>query len=292
MIHSMTGFGRGQATHGGVAVIVELRAVNNRFCDVNVRLPRALNEHEAAIQQRLQAAFARGRINVQVQVEYTSAEAVPLQVNTATAQAYARALEALRDAAGLDDAVRLDHLLKYPDVFTAEESEATRAEAWQAVQDALEAAIVQMRAMRQQEGEALRSALHTQATAIAEGLAEARAIAPGRIEATRTRLRERLDELAEDPRIQPERLEQEIALVADKLDVTEECVRLQSHLDLFAEALTSDEPVGRKLTFIAQEMNREINTIGSKANDAALAHCVVGMKESLEKIREQVENVE
>ncbi|GIV58770.1 MAG: YicC family protein [Rhodothermaceae bacterium] len=294
MIASMTGFGRATAEAEGFTATVEMRSVNSRFCEVSVRLPRAMAAYEAEVQRRVKQAFARGRINVNIQVERQGDEALALKVDRKAAWAYARMLEAVREAAGLEDPVRLEHLLQFSEIFNPpEEAEEDAAEpAWAAVEAALAAAIETLRAMRRQEGAALETELAARLDALEALLNDVEARAPLRLDEARTRLYERLEELLGDERINPDRLELELALLADKLDVTEECVRLRSHLALFREALAGSEPVGRKLNFLAQEINREVNTIGSKANDAAVAHLVVRMKEELEKIREQVENVE
>src|SRR5690606_15299543 len=218
-----------------------------------------------------------------------------LAVDCAPARAYGRLLLDLRDAAGLDPQqapVTLDHLLRYDVVTSAEpDPEAEQAEAWAAVEPALQEALDRVDAMRLQEGRALREDLAARLDAIEEHLAVVAARAPERVREAQARLRERLAELLGDERLHPDRLETEIALLADKLDVNEEVVRLRSHLAQFREALDADEAVGRRLNFLAQELNREVNTIASKANDAALAAHAVRMKEELEKVREQVQNV-
>lgn len=293
MIASMTGFGRGTADVQGTTATVELRSVNNRFCDVSIRMPRSLAAYESDLQNRVKEAFARGRITVQIQVEQAPDEALPLSVNAPVARGYARLLNALRQEAGIDAPLTLDHLLKYTDIFKQTEATPEQDEtAWAAIQQAFEDAAEKMQAMRLREGKALAADLHERIGNIAARLDEVEAYAPERVVQARTRLHERLAELFEDERIDAERLEYEIALLADKLDVTEETVRLRAHLPAFRDALQQTEPVGRRLNFLSQEINREINTIGSKANDATIGHLVVGMKEELEKIREQVENIQ
>ena len=293
----MTGFGRATLQHESAEATVEMRSVNNRYCDVSVRLPRALAEREADVQARVKAAFARGRITVQVQLEQHTDADLPIRVDEEAARAYAGLLERLRQVAGFEEPVRLEHLLRFSDIFTTpDEDEASVASAdevaWRVVQAALDGATKALQAMRRQEGEALQADLLARADAIEAALVQVEQRAPERVTEARQKLHDRLQDLLESQRLNEERLELEIALLADKLDVTEEGVRLRSHLALFREALHSDEPVGRKLNFLAQEMGREINTIGSKANDAEIAHLAVEMKEELEKIREQVQNVE
>ncbi len=293
MINSMTGFGRGRAVVDGVTAIVEMRSVNRRFHEASVRIPRSLSAREAEVQARLRDAFERGRFTVNVQLEAEQEDPVGLRVDPKMARSYTRLLTELRTAAGLDAPVRLEHLLSFSDVFApAESNEMAEEKAWPAVEAALEEAVDAMRAMRREEGRALADDLETRIEAIGEQLRAVEARAPERLEARREELKARLDELFADERLAADRLEAEVALLADKLDVTEECVRLRSHLDQFRQALASDAPAGRKLKFLVQEIHREVNTIGAKANDTGVAHRTVAMKEEIERIREQVQNVE
>ena len=293
MISSMTGFGRGEAHVDGYTATVELKSVNSRFCEVSIRLPRAVTERENDIQRLVKSSFSRGRINVQIQLEaLAGSDSVP-RIDQDVATAYRKLLDELRAATGIDDPVRLDHLLKFSDIFTTEdESVLSVEETWTAVSTALAEASEAMQAMREREGIALEKELLERVTEIETNLIVVQEQAPSRLPSANERLRSRLAEILEDERIDNERIEFEMAMLADKLDIREECVRLRSHIDIFREALADQEPVGRKLNFLSQEMNREINTIGSKANDAGLSHVVVKMKENLEKIREQIENVE
>ncbi|MGA0255931.1 MAG: YicC/YloC family endoribonuclease [Rhodothermales bacterium] len=292
MIASMTGYGRGEAAVRGYEAVVELKSVNSRYCEISLRSPKSLNAHEADIQRILKSTFSRGRISAFVQVSDPATVDLSIRVNAHAVKAYRSLLEEVASTAGIDEPVGLDHLLKYTDIFEADEVEEDLEAIWEATQAALTAACDGMQAMRLQEGEALHRELSERLEGIENRLREAERLAPLRVQASGERLRERLSEIIEEGRIDSERIEFEMAMLADKLDVREECVRLDSHLALFREALASGEAVGRKMNFLSQEMNREINTIGSKSNDAEMAHLVVGMKEELEKIKEQVENVE
>ena len=289
----MTGFGRGTATSGATSATVEVRTVNGRFAEVTVRSPRVLNAHEADLQARVKDVLARGNATVSVSLDRAESEP-PLAVNVEAAGAVGRALRQAAEAAGLSpDAITLADVLRFPEVLQAPASgaDAEEAEAWEATRAALDEALERLDAMRDAEGGALDAALREHADDLERHTAEVEARAPRRVEALRQRLTERLEEMLADDRLDRARLETEIALLADKMDVTEETVRLRSHLAQFRDALAADEPVGRRLNFIAQEMNREVNTIASKANDPGLAEHAVGMKEALEKIREQVANV-
>jgi uncharacterized protein (TIGR00255 family) len=292
MIASMTGYGRGEATVGGYESVVEIKSVNSRYCEISLRSPKSLNEREGDINRIIKEAFSRGRISAFVTVTDPTPESVPYRVNPAAVRSYRTLLDEIRREAGIEEPVRLEHIIKYPDVLEADHVEENLDAIWQATEQALQAACKGMQTMRLQEGAALRSELEERLAGIETKLREVERLSPIRVTSSAERMRERLTELIEEGRIDRERIEFEMAMLADKLDVREECVRLDSHLAQFREAIASDEPVGRKLNFLSQEMNREINTIGSKSNDADMAHLVVGMKEELEKIKEQVENVE
>jgi uncharacterized protein (TIGR00255 family) len=291
MIESMTGFGRGTARVGQAEATVEIRSVNGRYGDVSVRLPRALHPHESAVQNALKDRLDRGKINAAITVQQDAGD-VALVVDARRAAAYGRLLREAAEAAGLPDPTAAD-LFRFSDVLVPVEGAAAEddGDAWAATQAALNEATDRLLAMRRTEGEALAADFRLRLDLIEEELAGVEAQAPERTAGHQARLRERLDEIAGDDRINPERLEAEVALLADKLDVTEECVRLRAHLAAFRAAMESDEAVGRRLNFLAQEFNREINTIASKANDAGMAARAVRMKEELEKIREQVQNV-
>ena len=292
----MTGFGEGSAEAGGVAATAELRSVNARHLDLKLRFPDALKARESEAQARLKDRFDRGRITAHVQLEGAGDDdTLPVRVDEEAAAAYAALLRRLAAAADLGDApVRLEHLLEFSDVLEhREEQEAPAGEdAWPAAGQALTEAIEHLRATRRREGESLCDDLRARTDAIAERLEQIEARSPERIAERRDTLRERLGELFDDERVAADRLESELAMTADKLDVTEECVRLRAHLGQFEDALADDEPTGRRLKFLTQELHREANTIGAKANDATLSHHAVAVKEEIEKIREQIRNVE
>lgn len=293
MIASMTGFGRGESEVEGYTATVELRSVNSRYCEIGTRLPRALGDRDADIQRIVKETFSRGRISLSVQVTEPVSSSTKLKLDHQVAAAYHQLIEELRSVTGIQEETKLEHFLRFPDLFTEAEADPSgEDQLWEATKNALRLACQAMQKMRRQEGDALKNELNQRLDGIEGKLDRIERLAPERVPAVQERLRERLAEILDDGRIDPDRLEFEMAMLADKLDVREECVRMHSHLVLFREALTLDEPVGRKLNFLSQEMNREINTIGSKSNDAEMSHLVVGLKEELEKIREQVENVE
>jgi uncharacterized protein (TIGR00255 family) len=294
MIRSMTGFGRGHASTEDASATVEIQSTNKRHLNIFVHLPDPLPEAESDVRMQMKEAFERGQFDVNVSAELKGADTLPVEVDADAAMHHKRRLEQLAAAAQIEAPIRIDHLLEFEDIFAGEEErEAAKIQrAWPAVTQALDAAIDDLQAMRREEGDALRDDLERRTRAIDEHLDAIEARAPARVEERQAQLRDRLGELLDDEHLDADRLETEMALLADKLDVTEECVRLHSHLKMFREALDADEPSGRKLKFITQEIHREANTIGAKADDETISREAVEMKEEIEKIKEQIRNVE
>ena len=290
-VRSMTGFGRGTARAGEAEATVEIRTVNGRYAEATVRGLGPLAGREAEAQRTVKEAIGRGTATVQVSVT-SAGTGTGLRLDRAAAQAVGAMLRDAAQAAGLSpDSIRLDDVLRHGAVLVPDDAPRDDPDAWTAVQAALSDALGRLDTMRLAEGAALAADLAARADAIETAAAAVDRRAPARLDDARQRLRDRLAELADTP-LDPGRLETEIALLADKLDVTEETVRLRSHLDQFRQALAAQgEPVGRRLNFLSQEIGREINTVGSKANDAEITRLAVAMKEELEKIREQVQNV-
>jgi uncharacterized protein (TIGR00255 family) len=292
MISSMTGYGRGEASEEGVTAVAEIRSVNSRYFEVNTRLPRSLSLRENDVREIIRAKAGRGKINVVVSIERESANNIPLKVNKAAAKSYVKLLNELRKASGIKEKVTLDHLLKFSEVIEAGELQSENEKEWVVVEKAMSKALEELKLMRQKEGGELRIDLESRIQLLQAKIDSIEKLSKERISEQRVRLRERIQQLLSSETVDENRLELEIALLADKLDVTEECVRFRSHNKFFLEALSDKESAGRKLNFLVQEMNREANTIGSKAADASIAHLVVEAKEELEKIREQLQNVE
>ena len=292
MLVSMTGFGSGSANADGINVSVEIRSVNNRFCEVATKLPRSLQTRELEIKDIMRTKASRGKINVAISIEREGTETVPVKVDIEAAHAYAEMFNQLRNALGLKAELSLDTLLNFSNVLTVpEETEESGAE-WTLVQKALEEALGGLQQMRQNEGRVITEDLKARVEILAKHLSDVERLATEKIPLERDRLKERVAEIIGDAQVDPMRLELEIVLLADKLDTTEECVRFKSHVQFFLEALQEKESSGRKLNFLLQEMNREANTIGAKCNDATIAHIVVGIKDELERIREQIQNIE
>ena len=291
---SMTGYGRGEASQGGYKITVELSSVNRRQSEITVSLPRPLETLEPRVRDQVNQRIARGRLNVKVSwhagEDGTVARA---RVNTALAKAYLRELGKLARELKVADAITLDLLLRVPGVLETDEELADAQEFWSAIERALGAALDELVKMRQREGAHLAKDLRTRMAIMRRSVSRIGKAASQMVERYRELLRERIKSAGlETPPPDDERLLKEIVYFADRSDISEEITRMQSHFKQFDGLLKTGEPIGRTLDFLAQEMNREVNTIGSKANDSVISREVVVMKAELEKFREQVQNVE
>ena len=292
MIKSMTGYGRGEWQGDGKTVEVEIKSFNHRYCDVSLRLPRRISSLETQVRNLVRQRISRGRIEVFVQVDESSLAEQKLELDLNLAKDYHLALKTLQEALGVSGEVRLETLAAFRDIFTRKEVETDLEKEWAALQVALEGALSALEAMRRNEGVKLSEDFLGRLEAIAKMVQEIEEKAPLALRASRDRLAQRVQELSEGLGIDETRLAQEVAFLAERSDITEELVRIRSHLNQFQEMLKRPEPAGRKLEFLLQEIGREANTIGSKANDAGIAQISVGIKSELEKMREQVQNVE
>lgn len=292
MVTSMTGFGRGNASGRGRAVQVEARSVNSRFLDLSLRLPRVLSVRENEAKDLVRRRISRGKISVIVSLASEEDNGIPVRVNPSAARSYYRLLNDLRKSLRIKETVKLAHLLQFPEIFETGENDNDAEQLWTLTAAALDAALTDLNSMRQQEGSELQEDFRARLAALAERVTAIEGLSSEQVPQERERLRSRIAQLIEKEPIDEGRLELEVALLADRLDVTEECVRFRSHIKFFLEALDDPEPAGRRLNFLVQEMHRETNTIGSKSSATAIAHLVVGMKEELEKIREQLQNIE
>jgi uncharacterized protein (TIGR00255 family) len=289
----MTGFGRAEVAKSGITVTVEVRGVNSRYLDVTTRLPRVLSQREKDIKEIVRSCVNRGNLVVSVTLEEESDAIAPVSVNKVAAKAYVRLLNDLRKAAKIQEKVRLEHLLKFSEVFEVPREEESDERQWSVVEEALRASLDGFNTMRRNEGGELAKDLERRIQWLGQTVESISEMSRKRIPEERKRLQDRISQLLEDKSVLDQnRLELEIALLADKLDVTEECVRFRSHTKFFLETIVSKESAGRKLNFLVQEINREANTIGSKTNDSEIAHLVVQIKEEVEKIREQLQNIE
>jgi uncharacterized protein (TIGR00255 family) len=293
MITSMTGFGRGEASENGITVTVELKSVNSRYLDISLRLPQTLQDKELVIKEILQDHVERGKVNVSIRVDKSDTGEPEITFNENLVQGYKEMLNDLREAAGIEEPITLQTFLEFNDIFESrEDDEETKEQIWDLSQQAVKDAAEELKKMRRQEGSQLENDLNQRIDHIEEMLNIVMDKVDGRSEEIKEDLIERINELIESDKIDPDRLEMEVAVLVDKMDITEEIVRTQSHIKFFREAVNNNNSVGRRLNFLSQEINREINTIGSKANDSEISQYIVKAKESLEQIREQVQNVE
>jgi uncharacterized protein (TIGR00255 family) len=293
VVASMTGFGRAEVSREGINISAEVRSVNSRYLDLTFRLPRSISQREKELKDIVRTFLNRGNLNITVKIAYDSNGAIPLKVNTAAAKSYFKLLNEIRKSVKIREQVKLEHLLTFSEVLEPVEEEETDEREWELVQETVRQALENLNAMRSQEGSELAKDLEKRIHWMEGTLNEVEKLSKERIPEERKNLHERIAQLIEDKFvIDQNRLELEIALMVDKLDITEECVRYRSHNKFFLEALDKNEAAGRKLNFLVQEMNREANTIGSKSSDAAIAHMIIGLKEELEKIREQLQNIE
>ncbi len=290
-MHSMTGYGRCRRETEGREMTVELKSVNHRFLDINLRLPRGLLFLEDPIRKALSARLSRGHVDVFVSYKNARNDAREVSVDVPLAKAYAGALSALASATGVADDRTLSRLAALPDVLTVTEKDEDQDAVQLVCLDALSGALDALIAMRADEGGALVRDIGARLDTMASYVSGITVRAPEVIIEYRSKLEARIDELLSAPP-DPWRLAQEVALTADRAAIDEELVRLDSHLQQMRDALAAAEPVGRKLDFLVQELNREVNTIGSKASDLAIASLVVAAKAEIEKIREQVQNIE
>lgn len=292
MVRSMTGYGRHQQTVDGLNIQVELKSVNHRYFEYSSRLPRAYNFLDDKLKALLQSRVARGKVDVTLYVETAGDATAEVTVDHAYAKAMLSALCELRDTFGLKDDVSTMALARMPDVLKTKPVEMDEDAVWEAVKTVAEQAIDKFVSMREAEGDKLKADVLSRADTILEKVAIVEERNPQTVKEHMEKVEKRMRELLDTATVDEGRLLTEAALFADKIAVAEETVRLRSHIDQLHKLMESKETVGRKLDFLVQEMNREANTIGSKAQDLELARVVVDIKAELEKIREQIQNIE
>jgi uncharacterized protein (TIGR00255 family) len=292
MLRSMTGFGSGRARIGDEEISVELRSLNHKFCEVKARLPRELSALEPVVSKQIKERLARGAVDLFVRRQGVTATGNVPTVDVALAREYARAFEELAAAIGTHAEVPWAQVASQPGVIRLEEKGADVESATQALHAALAQALTALEQMRRTEGESLRADLEARLGLLERWSREVAALAPRAVEEYRQRLTERMTELAQGLAVEPQRLAQEVVVFAERTDIAEEMTRLASHLEQFRQLMDSDEPAGRRMDFLVQEMFREVNTTGSKSQHSEISTRVVSMKAELERIREQVQNVE
>ena len=290
---SMTGYGRGDCSQDGFKITVELSSVNRKQSEISINLPREMEMLEAQMRDSINRHIARGRLTARVMLHSGGNSAARMHLNVPLAKAYTRELNKLAKQLKLSGSVTLDHLVRAPGVFQTDEQIAEEENFWPAIEKALNKALSALVKMREREGAHLKQDLIERVTIMRQAATQVQKHAPKVAERYRDQLIQRIkDANLQAPADDDERLLKEVVYFADRSDITEELTRLQSHFQQFDDCVKTNEPVGRTLDFLAQEMNREINTIGSKANDSLISREVVTLKAELEKFREQAQNVE
>ena len=293
MVKSMTGYGRAEEKTAGGTLTVEVRSVNNRYLDCNVRIPRLYLFAEETLKSRVQDTISRGKVDVFVTLDSAGAEQVKVTVNQPAADAYYAALKGLAAGYGLEERdITVSLLSRFPEVLVAEKVEADAEETAREIGAVLDRALADFDQMRAREGERLREDILARAAAIEDMVGQVEARSPQTVAEYRAKLEARMQEVLSNTQLDPARILTEAAIFADKVAVDEETVRLRSHIGQLRELLSRGGPVGRKLDFLIQEFNREANTLGSKCSDLDIARQVVDIKAEIEKIREQVQNIE
>ncbi|MBS5190982.1 MAG: YicC/YloC family endoribonuclease [Eubacterium ramulus] len=292
MIKSMTGFGRCELSNEKRKITVELKSVNHRYLDVNIRMPKKLNFFESAIRTLLKEYMQRGKVDMFISYEDYSEQTLAVKYNATIAKEYLTYLQQMADEFNLENDIRVSSLSRYPEVLTMEEQSADEDELWSDLSQAIREACTQFVATRTTEGEHLKQDLVEKLHHMRDNVDKVEQRAPQIIAEYRSKLMEKVNELLGDTQIDEARLSTEIVLFADKICTDEETVRLKSHITSMLNALERSEGIGRKLDFIAQEMNREANTILSKSNDLETSDIAIELKTEIEKVREQIQNIE
>lgn len=293
MIKSMTGFGRGEVKSETHNFKVEIKAVNHRYNDISVKMPRHIGYLEENIKKIIKKDINRGKIDVYINLEYINDSSIEIKVDIPLARSYKTSLEELSKELNLSDEIRLNNILGISEIIKTEKKELDEDMAWECLQEAVNQAVLDIMTMKTAEGEALKRDMIMRLKIIESVVLKIEERSPIVVLEYKEKLSERIKELlSKDANIDEERIAYEVVFFADKSNIDEEIVRLKSHIEQFISILEESDQIGRKLDFLIQEMNREINTIGSKANDIVISQSVVEVKSEIEKIREQVQNVE
>ena len=288
----MTGYGRAQKILNGSDILVEIRSVNHRYYEYSSRIPRTYSYIDEKLKALLKNSISRGKVEAAVTINNIEGKDTEIAINKGVAEGYVTALRSVSEELGLTDDLSLSKLMKLPDIFTVQKTPDDEEQVWNDVADVAQEAVAKFVEMRSTEGERLKKDITDKADGILRMVMEVEKLSPVTVENYRNRLYKKLSEVLENKDIDEQRILTEAAVFSEKIAVDEETVRLRSHISQLKNMLGSDEAVGRKLDFIVQEMNREVNTIGSKAQDLNITKVVVDMKAEIEKIREQIQNIE
>lgn len=294
MVYSMTGFGRGEFNNESFNVTLEIKSVNNRYCDIIIKMPKKLNAFEDRIKNKIKAKLSRGRIDVYINLDESEYDNYEVTPNFDILDKYVKVYKDIQARYGMRDELNLSMLTRIQEGIDVSYLERGEEEYWKALEPALDIALERIEQMRAQEGQQLKNDILSKVANIRSTLSQIEVYAPKIVENYRLKTRDRIADLLADmnAEIDEIRLANEIAIYADKTNINEEIVRIYSHLEQIGQILEAAEPVGRKLDFLVQELNREINTIGSKSPDIDISNLVIGLKSDIEQIREQIQNIE
>lgn len=292
MTKSMTGYGRAQKILAGRDILIEIRSVNHRYYEYSSRIPRAYGYIDEKLKTLLKTLVSRGKVEISVTINNIEARDSEIFINKAVAEGYVNALRSVSDELGLKDDLVLSKLIKLPEIFVVQKAPDNQEQIWADISEVADEALQKFVQMRRTEGEKLEADIISKADLLLTMVSQIEEISPQTVENYRSRLYQKISEVLESKEVDEQRIVTEAAVFAEKIAVDEETVRLRSHISQLKSMFESDEPVGRKLDFIVQEMNREVNTIGSKAQDLNITKIVVDMKAEIEKIREQIQNIE
>lgn len=292
MLRSMTGYGRSQKILNGRDILVEIKSVNHRYFEYSSRIPRVYNYIDDKLKTMLKTAISRGKVDVSVSINNIDGKDALIDINSGIAAGYVEALRSISESLNLEDDLKLSNLMRLPDVFNVQKAPDDEEQIWVDVSEVVTEALAKFVEMRAVEGEKLKNDVTEKASYILNMVSKVEELSPLTVENYRNRLYAKLSDVLQDKDIDEQRLLTEAAVFAEKIAVDEETVRLRSHISQLVAMLDSNEAIGRKLDFIVQEMNREVNTIGSKAQDLNITRLVVDMKAEIEKIREQIQNIE
>ena len=293
MIRSMTGFGRGEAVRNNRTITIEMKSVNHRYCDINIRMPKVLFHIENKLKNIIKEEISRGKIDVFINHEDRSDKANSIVYNSNLTQQYMDRFQEISREFHIENDIKVSHLTRYPEVLVLEDQEQDDEEILESLaEESLRMALMKVKETRSKEGQMLKTDLKIKLEDMLGYVDDLKTITPKVIDEYRIKLTERISELTDQALVDPERIAMEVALYADKSCIDEEIVRLESHIVHMRDTLDADEAIGRKLDFISQEMNREANTVLSKANNIEVSNHGIELKTLIEKVREQIQNIE
>ena len=292
MARSMTGYGKAAFKNDHFEIIVEIRNLNNRYIDINLRMPKLILPYEFKVKELIKSQVIRGKLTVNISFKDLTGEAAGLSIREESIKEYYEFLEEIKNRTGIKDQITLNHLLAFKDLWEPDEPDYEDEEVEKRLLSVVKEALTNMNEMRSKEFINIEPDIINRLTLIEDSLNEIKKMSATNTRRELDKLYKRITDLIGNGEVDKDRLELELALIADRVDVTEECTRLKSHLDMFRDVLKNKPEVGKSLTFILQEMQREGNTIGSKTTDITVSHKVIGIKEEIEKIREQAQNLE